>query len=99
VGGSLARLGGQNFLEPLTQGVLPCVGPHTRNFDWVGEEIFGNLVRKCHSVQDIAAVLLSPAPPREQVREEALAYVRARQGATAASLELIRPFLDRSPHA
>jgi 3-deoxy-D-manno-octulosonic-acid transferase len=99
VGGSLARLGGQNFLEPLTQGVLPCVGPHTSNFDWVGEEIFGNLVRKCHRVEDIAAVLLSPAPPREQVREEALAYVRARQGATAASLELIRPFLTRSPHA
>jgi len=99
VGGSLARLGGQNFLEPLAQGVQPCVGPHTRNFDWVGAEIFGRLVRKCHSVQDIAAVLLSPAPPREQAREEALAYVRARQGATAASVELIRPFLNRSPHA
>lgn len=99
VGGSLARLGGQNFLEPLAQGVLPCVGPHTRNFDWVGAEIFETLVRKCHSVRDTAAVLLSPAPPREKVREEALAYVRARQGATAASLKLIRLFLHRSPHA
>jgi len=99
VGGSLARLGGQNFLEPLAQGVLPCVGPHTRNFDWVGAEIFERLVRKCRSVEDIAAFLLSPAPPREQVREEALAYVRARQGATDASCELIRPFLNRSLHA
>jgi 3-deoxy-D-manno-octulosonic-acid transferase len=99
VGGSLARLGGQNFLEPLAQGVQACVGPHTRNFDWVGDEIFQSLVRKCSSVQDIAAFLLSPAPPRAQVREEALAFVRARQGATAASMELIRPYLNRSPHA
>lgn len=98
VGGSLARLGGQNFLEPLAQGVQACVGPHTRNFDWVGAEIFQSLVRKCSTVQDIAAFLLSPAPPRAQVREEALAFVRARQGATAASCELIRPFLNRSPH-
>ncbi len=99
VGGSLARLGGQNFLEPLAQGVLPCVGPHTRNFDWVGEEIFGSLVAKCASPSEIARVLLAPAPPRTQVREAALAYVQARQGATDASLELIRPFLHRSTHA
>ncbi len=99
VGGSLARLGGQNFLEPLAQGVSPCVGPHTRNFDWVGEEIFDSLVLKCASIPEIARFLLSPPPPREQVRSAALAYVRTRQGATNASRELIRPFLNRSPHA
>ncbi|NHZ47224.1 3-deoxy-D-manno-octulosonic acid transferase, partial [Desulfovibrio sp. XJ01] len=37
VGGSLARLGGQNFLEPLTHGVVPCVGPSRENFEWVGD--------------------------------------------------------------
>jgi 3-deoxy-D-manno-octulosonic-acid transferase len=99
VGGSLARLGGQNFLEPLAQGVVPCVGPHTRNFDWVGEDIFASLVTKCQSLPEIGAFLLSPAPPRHEVRKEALAYVQARQGATAASLERIRPFLNRSPYA
>lgn len=99
VGGSLARLGGQNFLEPLAQGVLPCVGPHTRNFEWVGEEIFDSLVFKCASIPEITRVLLSPAPPRSEVLEVAQAYVRARQGATAASIELIRPYLHRSPHA
>lgn len=99
VGGSLARLGGQNFLEPLAQGVLPCVGPHTRNFDWVGGEIFDSLVAKRASIPELADFLLRPAPPREEVRRQALAYVRARQGATAASLELIRPFLHRSTHA
>lgn len=99
VGGSLARLGGQNYLEPLAQGVLPCVGPHTRNFDWVGDEIFGSLVFKSGSIPEIARFLLTPAPPRSEVREAALNYVRARQGATAASIELIRPYLHRSPHA
>jgi 3-deoxy-D-manno-octulosonic-acid transferase len=99
VGGSLARLGGQNFLEPLAQGVSPCVGPHTRNFDWVGEEIFESLVLKCASISEIVRFLLSPALPRTHVRDAALAYVRARQGATDASHEIIRPFLHRSPRA
>lgn len=40
VGGSLAPLGGQNFLEPLEQGVCPLVGPHVENFLWVGEDLF-----------------------------------------------------------
>ncbi|UTF49333.1 3-deoxy-D-manno-octulosonic acid transferase [Desulfomicrobium sp. ZS1] len=99
VGGSLARLGGQNFLEPLAQGVLPCVGPHTRNFDWVGGEIFGSLVFKSASIPELARFLLSPAPPRSEVRAAALTYVHARQGATAASIALIRPYLYRSSHA
>lgn len=98
VGGSLARLGGQNFLEPLAQGVPPCVGPHTRNFDWVGGEIFESLVLRSPDVAELARTLLSPAPPRAEVRGAALDYVRARQGASAASARLIVPFLTRSEH-
>lgn len=40
VGGSLAPLGGQNFLEPAALGVTPLVGPHTFNFSWIGEDFF-----------------------------------------------------------
>ncbi len=40
VGGSLAPLGGQNFLEPLAHGLTPCIGPHWKNFHWVGTELF-----------------------------------------------------------
>jgi 3-deoxy-D-manno-octulosonic-acid transferase len=98
VGGSLVRLGGQNFLEPLAQGVLPCVGPHTRNFDWVGKEIFEELVFQSDDISEIARTLLAPPPAREEVRAAALAYVHARQGASAASARLIRPFLPRSTH-
>lgn len=35
VGGSLAPLGGQNFLEALAAGRTPCCGPHLENFAWV----------------------------------------------------------------
>jgi 3-deoxy-D-manno-octulosonic-acid transferase len=98
VGGSLARLGGQNFLEPLAQGVLPCVGPHTRNFDWVGEDIFDGLVFRSADIAELAHTLLSPPPPRQEVHARAREYVRARQGASAASARLIRPFLSRSDH-
>jgi 3-deoxy-D-manno-octulosonic-acid transferase len=38
VGGSLAPLGGQNFLEALTCGVVPVIGPSWENFAWVGQE-------------------------------------------------------------
>jgi 3-deoxy-D-manno-octulosonic-acid transferase len=38
-GGSLTPLGGQNFLEPLAAGIVPCIGPHWDNFFWVGDDI------------------------------------------------------------
>lgn len=40
VGGSLAPLGGQNYLEPAGLGLTPLVGPYRDNFLWVGEDIF-----------------------------------------------------------
>ena len=98
VGGSLARLGGQNFLEPLAQGVLPCTGPNTRNFDWVGGEIFDDLVFRSPDVAELTRFLLLPAPPRDEVRAKAMAYVRARQGASAASAGLVAPHLKRRDH-
>lgn len=37
VGGSLAPLGGQNFLEPLAHGVAPVIGPSWDNFAWAAD--------------------------------------------------------------
>ena len=34
VGGGLAPLGGQNFLEALSAGLVPYTGPHIGNFAW-----------------------------------------------------------------
>lgn len=40
VGGSLQDLGGHNFLEPLSHGLRPIIGPFWSDFYWVGKEIF-----------------------------------------------------------
>lgn len=40
VGGSLAPLGGQNFLEAPALGVIALVGPHIGNFLWAGDDLF-----------------------------------------------------------
>ncbi len=95
VGGSLASLGGQNFLEPLAQGVLAAVGPHVRNFAWVGTDIFTDLVTREADPIRLAAILLAPAPPRDEVRARFQAYVHARQGATSASTTLLDPYLSQ----
>ncbi|MDR3175659.1 MAG: hypothetical protein LBU06_03910 [Desulfovibrio sp.] len=47
VGGSLAPLGGQNFLEAAACGAVPLVGPHLDNFLWAGADVFAaGLARK-----------------------------------------------------
>lgn len=92
VGGSLARLGGQNFLEPLAQGVLPVIGPHWGNFAWVGQEIFTDLVARSDDPKQIASMLIAKTLPRAQVRAKFQTYVQARQGATRTSLKFLAPY-------
>lgn len=95
VGGSLAKLGGQNFLEPLSQGVLPAVGPHLRNFAWIGDDIFHHLAKRHADPQKLARVLLQPSPPRREVLAAFQEYVRDRRGATAANAALLQTFLTQ----
>lgn len=58
VGGSLAPLGGQNFLEAPAFGVPALVGPHTENFLWVGEDIFSTgLARRVRNSRELAAAM------------------------------------------
>lgn len=84
VGGSLAPLGGQNFLEPLAQGVSPVIGPFWKNFHWVGHEIIDNgLVTMVHNADELAATLnLPPKKSRENVRTQTDAYLKSHQGGT-----------------
>ena len=102
VGGSLAPLGGQNFLEPLAEGVIPCVGPHIKNFLWVGEDIFAeNLAVRVASVEALAPALLGRLVPgadpyarhaaREAVRDRFRAWLGPRTGGSLqAARELLR---------
>jgi 3-deoxy-D-manno-octulosonic-acid transferase len=102
VGGTLARLGGQNFLEPLAYGISPVIGPHWETFLWVGQAIVRNrLVRVGRTwqavleylEQDLTQGFETGAPSLER----AAAYIRRRQGGTLAACELIRTSLETAP--
>ena len=97
VGGSLAPLGGQNFLEPLIVGLKPVIGPHWENFLWVGNQIVDQgLVHQSNSWQDVAEFLVAGMTHPEEkdtIRKEATAYIRKRQGGTRMACELIKKYL------
>ena len=96
VGGSLAPLGGQNFLEPLAQGVCPVIGPSWKNFHWVGDEIIDKgLVRMVHSPDELATVLSSPPKKsRERVLALTAAYLNSRKGGTKQVCRTIEGMLE-----
>ena len=98
VGGSLAPLGGQNFLEALTCGVVPVIGPSWENFAWVGRKIVEqSLVHVAADWKEVADFLLESLEkslPREKIRESALTYVKDRQGGTAQSCRLVAELLN-----
>jgi 3-deoxy-D-manno-octulosonic-acid transferase len=93
VGGSLAPLGGQNFLEPLTYGIVPVIGPSWENFAWVGTQIVKTgLVRVARDWQGVVELLLSDVnqpSAHEPVRKKATKYIQDRQGGTAQAAGLI----------
>jgi 3-deoxy-D-manno-octulosonic-acid transferase len=98
VGGSLAPLGGQNFLEALTSGIRPVIGPSWEDFHWVGTEIIERgLVRVAQDWKEVVDILVKdltqPAQP-ETVRKAAYRYVNNRQGGSAMACRTIAEFLD-----
>ncbi|MBW1792585.1 MAG: 3-deoxy-D-manno-octulosonic acid transferase, partial [Deltaproteobacteria bacterium] len=97
VGGSLAPVGGQNFLEPLTYGLKPVIGPHWSNFYWVGKKIIDErLVFQVNSWQDVSQFLFDNTVlsfDREQIRHSVIAYVQTRQGGTRQACNSINTYL------
>lgn len=98
VGGSLAPLGGQNFLEPLTCGVTPVTGPHWKNFAWVGREIVETglavEVRDEQEAQSALIRLLENTPPQKTVAANAAAYIRDRRGGAKSVAKQVAQFLN-----
>ncbi len=97
VGGSLASLGGQNFLEPLSAGIRPVTGPSLSDFHWVGTEIFqNNMVIKAENGQDAVKALLQEfqqKTDKQKIQADFQVYAKARQGGTATAC---RKILDMS---
>jgi len=92
-GGSLADLGGQNFLEPLGHGVTAVTGPSFSNFAWVGRGIFDTgLVRLAPDWRGVLAelsALVGQTPDRAEVQAKASAYAASRRGGAAAACQAV----------
>lgn len=102
VGGSLAPLGGQNFLEALAAGRIPCCGPYLDNFAWAlspapdgaaGDALAERgllLVRR--TPEEVAETLieqaLHPLPP-EETQRRFLDWLTPRLGGTARCAALL----------
>ncbi len=93
MGGSLAPLGGQNFLEPLLQGAPVVTGPFWDDFFWVGNQVFdkGLVIRKpdWRTAAHAMAVCLAQDENREKRRQKARAYVQSRSGGTDTACRAI----------
>lgn len=99
IGGSLAPLGGQNFIEALDCGIVPVIGPYWDNFSWVGQQIADEgLIRVAANWQKAADILIeqiSNPPSREKTKSAANDYMKRRQGGTAFSCSVIANFLNK----
>lgn len=97
IGGSLAPLGGQNFLEPLTCGITPVIGPYWSNFAWVGRELIeSKLALEATDTEHALNLLinvLEDTPPRSEVTRRAKAYIQEHQGGTEAVCKQVADFL------
>ena len=98
VGGSLAPLGGQNFLEALNCGVIPVTGPFWDNFSWVGREIADKgLLRVAGDWKDASDALveiINNPLSREKIISAAGKYMKNRQGGAAFACRVIKGLLE-----
>lgn len=101
VGGSLAPLGGQNFLEALVWGIRPIIGPSWENFFWVGTEVIDTgLLQVAGSWREAANLLLDDLtnpPLRDEIKNNAFAYIKQRQGGTAIACQAISALIKDNP--
>lgn len=97
VGGSLARLGGQNFLEPLAHGITPVIGPHYTNFLWAQGLIDDELVYPEQHLADVherlLKVLKRPAP-KERIQKRYTEWLASRKGGAQQAAGAILELLD-----
>jgi 3-deoxy-D-manno-octulosonic-acid transferase len=105
VGGSIAKTGGHNILEPAAVGAPVIVGPHTYNFQSIVETfVKAGAIVQLQPMSDSAAIvaltgviseLLAESPRRRQIGALARSLVNENRGATERTLESISSLLAR----
>ena len=97
LGGSFAPLGGQNLIEAAACGCPVVMGPHTFNFSEAAE-----LAQAAHAalrVTDMAdgvrtaLALLADHDAQARTAAASLAFAASHRGATAKTVEAVRPYL------
>ena len=97
VGGSFG-MGGQNFLESLAAGRIPCIGPSADNFLWamdsgglpsLEESGLLRVAPTPEAVMDAMLELASSPLPREEVRKRFRTWLEPRLGTSARCAALL----------
>jgi 3-deoxy-D-manno-octulosonic-acid transferase len=106
VGGSIAKTGGHNILEPAAIGVVVITGPHTHNFKQVVEEfVDAEAIIQLRSMSDSATIielgdlfseLLADPGRRRDLGERARNLVTQNRGATVRTLDILSSILPAS---
>jgi 3-deoxy-D-manno-octulosonic-acid transferase len=106
VGGSIAKTGGHNILEPAAIGGAIITGPHTHNFRQVVEEfVDAGAIIQLRSTSDAATIielgnlfseLLADSRRRKELGERARSLVIQNRGATKRTLEFLSSILPGS---
>jgi 3-deoxy-D-manno-octulosonic-acid transferase len=107
VGGSLARNGGHNVLEPAEVGACIVTGAHTANFKAIMDNFLERdaliqlpALSEAEAIVELArlfAELLSDEARRDSMGERARAVVESNRGATARTIKLLAPMLSPTP--
>ena len=97
VGGSLARIGGHNILEPAAHGKPIVVGPNMFNFVEIFDLLSSRgacvMVRNEDEFVKTCLDILLHKEKAEQMKESCLAIVRENQGATKKNLDELQRLL------
>lgn len=110
VGGSLAKLGGQNILEPLAAGIIPCTGTHLSNFLWAldleSDQSLpdAGLVTLCLDAEAVYTALKNtltktPESERHRVQQDFATWLTPRLGGTQRNAHLLHSLLETSTKA
>ena len=98
VGGSFGQ-GGQNFLESLAGGRVPCIGPSASNFLWAMNSEGGNvslkqagLLRTAATPKEVIDIMLEQASsplPQKDIRDAFQNWLAPRLGGSASAVEIL----------